>query len=36
VSFRLIPHSKKEITTFAKAKINGATYSGHTDEVSNY
>jgi hypothetical protein len=32
----LIPHSKKESAVDAKAKINGSTYSGHTDEVNNY
>jgi hypothetical protein len=26
---------KKEITTDAKARINGAIYSGHTGKVSN-
>jgi hypothetical protein len=35
VSLRLIPLSKKEITTTAKARINGEIYSGHNDKVSN-
>jgi hypothetical protein len=35
VSLRLIPHSKKEITADAKARINGEIYIGHTSKVSN-
>jgi hypothetical protein len=35
VPLRLIPLSEKEITTDAKARINAAIYSDHTNKVSN-
>jgi hypothetical protein len=35
VFLRLNPLSEKEITMDAKARINGAIYSGHTNKVSN-
>ena len=36
VSLRLVSHPKKEATTFAQARINGATSGGQANKISSH
>jgi hypothetical protein len=36
VSFRLVSHSKKNITTFAQAIIDGATSGGRANKANSH
>ena len=36
VSLRLISHSEKKVTTFAQARVNGATSGGQANKVNSH